>query len=208
MFIRDVLNDNAFRDVDTVNVVISDRKDVRNDLIAAGFSLHDETIQVTHDLQMEIEETPLYTFVTLHELTEEAYKKVWADAMSGSFNASSTLSIDDQLRSVERELGDSYKDSCMIVYEDEKAIGVVMPHIEPGTKSEGRLFYFGLVPSERGRGKSKEIHRQSLRFLRDTFGATTYIGNTSVRNLPMMKTFQANGCKEIERNSVYTLKRI
>jgi len=37
-----------------------------------------------------------------------------------------------------------------------------MPHIEPGTSEEGRLFYFGIIPSERGKGKSKLLHKQAL----------------------------------------------
>lgn len=207
-FVYVILNDPELLNTATLNVVISDQKDAYKDLIDAGFLLHDETVQVTHNLETQIERTTRYTFVSLHELTKEKYKKVWAEAMTDSFNAPSSLSIDDQLNSVERELGADYKDSCMIVYEGKKAIGVVMPHIEPGTKEEGRLFYFGLVPSERGKGKSKEIHRQCLRLLRDEFGATSYIGSTSVRNLPMMKTFHANGCEETQRNRVYTLRRI
>lgn len=71
--------------------------------------------------------------------------------MAGSLNAPSSLNIDEQIRSVEVELGPDYKDSCIITYEEGKSIGVIMPHIEPRTLNEGRMFYFGLTPEERGK---------------------------------------------------------
>ncbi|WP_233522734.1 hypothetical protein [Peribacillus glennii] len=45
-------------------------------------------------------------------------------------------------------------------------MGIAIPHIEPGTDSEGRLFYFGLMPEERGKGKSAEIHMDCLMLLK------------------------------------------
>ncbi|WP_257351012.1 GNAT family N-acetyltransferase [Pseudalkalibacillus decolorationis] len=128
--------------------------------------------------------------------------------MVHSPNAPSSLNIDEHMKSVEIELGPSYINSCMIVLEKTKPIGVIMPHIEPGTKEEGRLFYFGIIPSERGRGKSKQLHRQALQVLRDDFQASYYIGSTSQNNEPMLKTFMANGCKVIEKSKVYKKKRV
>ncbi|WP_270181385.1 GrpB family protein [Alkalihalobacillus sp. CinArs1] len=204
--VANVLSDPAFKEKETLNIVCSG-EEICSFLVEEGFVLHDETVQVTHDLQMEITESSPFTFVSLNDGEEEVFKDVWADAMSGSFNSKSSLTIEDHLKSVECELGEGWRKSCLTVYEGEKAIGVMMPHIEPGTETEGRLFYFGLVPSERGKGKSKEIHRQGLRFLRDDFGAKSYVGNTSLRNIPMIQTFKANGCREISRNKVYTLRR-
>lgn len=44
-----------------------------------------------------------------------------------------------------------------------------------GDIDEGRLFYFGIFPEERGKGYSKYLHLQSLHFLKE-MGATYYIG--------------------------------
>ncbi|WP_423808617.1 hypothetical protein [Pontibacillus yanchengensis] len=78
-----------------------------------------------------------------------------------------------------------------------------MPHIEPGTKNEGRLFYFGLIPSERGKGKSRKLHQRALGILQQDFQARYYIGATSVHNKPMVNTFISNGCEIMESYKVY-----
>ncbi len=37
-------------------------------------------------------------------------------------------------------------------YDKNEPIGMSIPHIETGTESEGRLFYFGVMPYYRGKG--------------------------------------------------------
>jgi len=172
-------------------------------LIKNGFTFRDENITVHKILNESCEEECDYTFKTLHELPTNEFKNIWMESMKDSLNPPSTLNIDELMRSVELELGPSYKDSCMVAFEEQKPIGVVIPHIEPGTLNEGRLFYFGLVPNERGKGKSKRLHQQALKILESSYKATYYIGRTSHRNLPMLKTFVKNGCAVTERNKVF-----
>ena len=126
-------------------------------------------------------------------ISEEEFKRIWHSCMAGSENAASTLTIDEHLFSVKSELGDHWKESCKAIFEGEKPIGISIPHIEPGTINEGRLFYFGLVPEERGKGKSTLIHLQSLHILIQ-MGATYYIGSTHETNKGMQKVFMKNGC--------------
>ncbi|MFD1040467.1 hypothetical protein ACFQ3N_18995 [Virgibacillus byunsanensis] len=77
---------------------------------------------------------------------------------------------------------------------------------EPGTEDEGRLFYFGLIPSERGKGKSKLLHLQAIQMLESDLHASFYIGCTSKNNTPMLKTFMNNGCTELKRYRAYKRK--
>ena len=42
-----------------------------------------------------------------------------------------------------------------------------IPHIETGTESEGRLFYFGVMPYYRGKGIASRLHLQSLHMLKE-----------------------------------------
>lgn len=171
-----------------------------------GFMLHDEIITVYKDLRWHVATGERYTIKNMDEIPSFEFKRVWKEAVAGSLNAPSSLTIDEQIRNAELELGAGYRKSCLLAYDKGKPIGILMPHIEAGTLSEGRLFYFGIIPGERGKGRGLVLHRQALDLLKKEFGASHYIGSTSSRNNPMLKTFVGNGCKMIEKNSVY--KRI
>ncbi|WP_407270795.1 GNAT family N-acetyltransferase [Radiobacillus sp. PE A8.2] len=201
-------NHPAYKELPNLSILVNDKFSSRVDQFSQQhhFQLHDELIIFEKILEQEKTNMPYqYAYQSLEKISIKEFKNVWAQCIEGSPNAS-ILNIDDQMKSVEIELGASYKDSCIVVYEKQSPIGVVMPHIEAGTKSEGRLFYFGIIPSQRGKGKSKQIHKEALHMLKQDFNASIYIGATSIKNKPMIKTFSANGCNVLERNKVY--KRI
>ncbi len=148
-----------------------------------------------------------YQYKNLKDLSVQGFKYLWSLSMEGSPNPQSSLNIDEHLQSVKTELGENYERSCMAVYENEKPIGVIIPHIEPGTAEEGRLFYFGLSQSERGKGKSGIIHQDALDILYKDFRAAYYIGSTSYNNQPMLNTFIKNGCRIKEELLCYSFTR-
>ncbi|WP_430786698.1 GNAT family N-acetyltransferase [Virgibacillus flavescens] len=193
-----------------VTILASDKfnTEVSTHLADCGFELHDENVTVQKRLVDELElDEPTFTLRNIKEIPLSMFKDIWGESMSGSLNAPSLLSMDEQMRSVKKELGPSYEDSCIVAFENENPIGVVMPHIEPGTTDEGRLFFFGLLPAQRGKGKSKSLHRQALGLLKDYFNAAYYIGSTGYKNVPMLKTFESNGCTILEQNKVYKRKK-
>ncbi|SDL94344.1 GNAT family N-acetyltransferase [Sediminibacillus halophilus] len=169
-----------------------------------GFHVRDEVAFY----QRRLEDLPNvqsdWTIRSLHELNQIDFLKIWKRVISGSLNATSNLSMEKQMESVKSELGNRYKDSCLVAFEEKKPIGVLMPHIEPGTEKEGRLFYFGLVPDERNKRKSRLLHLHALARLKQDFQAAVYVGSTSVNNIPMRKVFERNGCKWIDKKLVYT----
>ncbi|MBM7693887.1 RimJ/RimL family protein N-acetyltransferase [Peribacillus deserti] len=126
-------------------------------------------------------------------ITEEDFILLWSRCMQGSANAASSLSIEEHLSSVKSELGTGWENSCMAVFKENQAVGISIPHLEPGTLDEGRLFYFGLIPEQRGKGLSTEIHYQSLKLLKE-MGASYYKGSTHKSNKSMQAVFQKNGC--------------
>jgi hypothetical protein len=190
-----------------VNFLVDSKvnKEIESLLIDYGFKMHDENITV-HKALNGSNTTYGFSLKNLDIISTKEFKSVWEESMKGSLNAPSSLNIDEQMRSVEVELGPNYKKSCIIAYDKGNPIGVIMPHIEPGTLEEGRLFYFGIIPSERGKGKSKLLHQQALEILKSDFKATYYIGCTGHNNLPMLKTFQNNECTVIEQNKVFKRK--
>ncbi|WP_052504410.1 GNAT family N-acetyltransferase [Rossellomorea aquimaris] len=172
-----------------------------------GYDLVDEFVTVYKKLEKsELEHS--YTLKNLHMIPENEFVHIWMQAMESSLNAPSSLTMEEHMKSVQVELGDSYKDSCIAVYEGDQPIGVMMPHIEPGTGDEGRLFYFGLIPDERSKGRSKILHKLALNLLASVFHAKKYIGGTSKNNAPMIRTFLANGCEVKDVNRVFYKKSL
>lgn len=207
--VPDLMNKPNIQHAKNVTILVDDKfnEKVETLLIENGFVFCDENITVHKILNESCNEELDYTIKALHELSINEFKNIWTESMKGSLNPSSTLNIDELMRSVELEIGPNYKDSCIVAFEYKKPIGVIIPHIEPGTLNEGRLYYFGLVPSERGKGKSRLLHQSALKILERSYKATYYIGRTSHRNLPMLRTFAKNGCTIIERNKVFKRKK-
>lgn len=136
------------------------------------------------------------------ELTEEQFKELWELCMSQSDNAPTSLSINQHLHSVKSELGQGWEQSCIVLYEGIDPLGIAIPHIEPGTRDEGRLFYFGVLPTVRAKGKGTEMHLKTLWLLKE-MGASYYIGSTHRANQKMQRVFEKNGCHVTRNTEVY-----
>lgn len=103
------------------------------------------------------------------------------------------------LKSMMVELPSQYQNMFTVNKINSEPIGVVLPHLEPGRNQEGRLFWIGIHPKHRGKGYGHHLHLIGLNRLREDFKAKTYLGATEVKNLPMRKTMQTNGCAEDHR---------
>lgn len=176
--------------------------DVTNCLAMNGFQFHDEFVYYTQDLEHYQDNKLFFSYQSLQTNSEAYFKSLWSKTMKQSLNAKSSLSIEEHMTSVKEELGYKYKDVCLIAYEKDIPIGIIIPHIEPRTMVEGRLFYFGLLPEQRNKGKSKLLHLDALVKLKG-LGATNYVGSTSFNNIPMIKTFQRNNCRLVLRTKVF-----
>lgn len=182
-------------------------REVDDYLKEKGYDLVDEFVTVHKKLENSVVKHS-FTLKNLHMISENEFAHIWMQSMRGSLNAPSSLTMEEHMKSVTVELGDSYTDTCIAVYEGNQPIGVILPHIEPGTVDEGRLFYFGLIPDERSKGKSKILHKLALNLLASVFHANNYIGRTSKHNAPMIRTFLANGCEVKDVNRVYLKKSL
>jgi hypothetical protein len=122
-------------------------------LLNLGFEQYASKVEVFRNLQDIKYNINGYGWRSLGDSTisAEEFKLLWKQCMSGSENAPSSLTMDEHLDSVKSEIGEGWSSSCMAIYAENKPIGVSIPHIEPGTLNEGRLFYFGLLPEERKR---------------------------------------------------------
>ncbi|MGE6752885.1 hypothetical protein ACQKFO_05525 [Rossellomorea sp. NPDC071047] len=199
----------AYHSLSTLKILVNQifSREVDEYLVGKGFEMIDEFVTVYKKLEKS-KVNHSFTLKNLHMISENEFAHIWMQSMEGSLNAPSRLTMPEHMKSVAIELGDSYKDSCIAVYERDHPIGVIMPHIEPGTVDEGRLFYFGLIPEERSKGKSKNLHKLALSLLVNDFHAKKYIGGTSKNNAPMIRTFLTNGCEVKDVNRVFLKKSL
>lgn len=123
---------------------------------------------------------------------------------SGSANKNNLFSISQIMESLESELGANWREHCFVFSQEGKNYGISIPHIEAGTTDEGRVFYFGVVPEQRGKGYGKIFHAITLELLK-TFGAKVYIGSTDTGNSPMRRVFEANGCILRDVKGIYRI---
>ncbi|WP_409273583.1 GNAT family N-acetyltransferase [Neobacillus sp. SCS-31] len=166
-----------------------------NLLLVKGFEHFSSKVDVYKDLKSNKDpvEKVMWRSLDCPELTESEFKEYWEQAMRFSANQASTLSMDQHLASVRAELGAEWRGACRVFYIEGKAVGVGIPHIEPGMPGEGRLFYFGILPEARGRGLGSFLHKQALSMLKD-IGADYYVGSTHMANVAMQRVFERNGC--------------
>jgi hypothetical protein len=99
---------------------------------------------------------------------------------------------------------DSNRFRIYLVRKSGRDAGFFIPHIEPCTESEGRLFFMGITPSFRGLGLASTVHQFAAAALRLELNADTYIGVTDMDNLPMKQVFSINGCKKIQTLAIYS----
>ncbi|MDQ0220233.1 GNAT family N-acetyltransferase [Peribacillus cavernae] len=178
---------------------------LRDLLIQSNFNLFSSKVVMCRGLSDYAAEGTKYRWHSLEDeavLSEAMFKDLWKKCMSGSDNAKSSLSMDEHMESVKSELPTSWRKSCSAVFENNRPLGIAIPHIEPGTDNEGRLFYFGLLSEERGKGKSADIHKDFLTLLK-RMGAQFYIGSTGQANEKMQKVFLKNGCRFAKTTESY-----
>ncbi len=172
-----------------------------------SFKLKSQSIEFKRDLPMEDIEYDYSSimFRRAEDVGIETFLRIWESCMSDSLNGPSLYSIEEQYEGMKQEIGVQHRNSCYCVYRAGCELGIVIPIIEPGTTEEGRLFYFGLLPSQRGKGLGTIVHRLSLSLLQQK-GATYYVGSTGLGNKPMQQIFQHNDCVLHRTVSTYSRK--
>ena len=144
------------------------------------------------------------TLKNLTEIDEALFMTIWEEAKRGSLNSGETTSVEKTFIGLQEELGSHYLEYCNVGFIDNNPIGITIPHLEPGTEAEGRLFYFGLRPEWRGQQLGTLFHRESLLYLKK-LGMSYYIGATDDKNVPMQRIFIHNGCQKFDERVTYRI---
>lgn len=91
--------------------------------------------------------------------------------------------------------GSAYSpESWMIVRDGDRTVGAVFAQRYWDKLEEGSLFVVGLTPEYRGKGYGKILHAKGLELLAAQ-GVEEYVGSTDIHNIPMIRVFEANGCR-------------
>ncbi|PFA69199.1 hypothetical protein CN378_04810 [Bacillus sp. AFS015802] len=90
-----------------VNILVDGQcsKEVDSLLKEYGFTLHDQNVTVHKVLDESSDLGDGFSLKDLHDIPLEEFKRVWEASMEESLNAPSSLNIEEQMRSVEVELG-------------------------------------------------------------------------------------------------------
>ncbi|CAM3849712.1 GNAT family N-acetyltransferase [Alkalicoccus chagannorensis] len=102
------------------------------------------------------------------------------------------------LNGMQQELPDQADDMMTMLYFENTAIGLVLPHVEPDTDQEGRLFWMGLHPDFRSQGHGQALHYTGLYRLQEEARARSYYGITDHTNHAMQRIMKSNGCTQEE----------
>ncbi|TYS58420.1 GNAT family N-acetyltransferase [Sutcliffiella horikoshii] len=177
-------------------------------LLERNFGKISSIVEYTRDLE-EVQNTD--NQMVSHSLAEglmddQKYAELYELCRSGSANKNTKQPIAQVMSSLENELGPEWRKHCYYFLKDGAFAGISIPHIEMGTKNEGRLFYFGVVPDLRGQGIGAQIHQVSMQLLKN-FQATYYVGSTDVNNTNMIKIFEKNGCQLRDKKGIYKIVR-
>lgn len=177
-------------------------------LLAEGFTKTSEIVEHERSLAERGTKLPTQPYKTLSASTysDEEFGEMYDACRSGSANKNQLFSIEQILASLQLELGEGWRELVLLFHEGEEVIGLAIPHIEAGTEAEGRLFYFGILPKWRGKGKTTACHGAALQKLQE-LGATTYVGSTDVANDAMIHVMTKNGAHQRDRKGIYKLMR-
>lgn len=137
--------------------------------------------------------------------------EVWSFSENNSISflsevmGTSFIDAEKFLTGMSTELPTQAKEMLTVYIVNNEPVGVVLPHIEPNTNHEGRIFWIGIHPNFLGKGLGKNLHSIGLYRLKNDFKAMSYLGMTQVDNIPMRNIMASNGCIQ-HKNTVISLQ--
>ncbi|EZH64826.1 hypothetical protein DH09_20135 [Bacillaceae bacterium JMAK1] len=170
----------------------------------------------TREKMSIVGERVMYTYQMTNEITvSKVDYEVWLPFEDRSIELlSEIMGVDDEesrnfLQSMKVELPSQYYEMFTVYIVAGTPVGIVLPHIEPYTNQEGRMFWIGIHPKYKGIGYGALLHKLGLYRLQIDFHAKTYLGITTIKNKPMRNVMLSNGCNQLQDTLVsleYRLK--
>ncbi|MEL5987215.1 N-acetyltransferase [Kurthia gibsonii] len=172
----------------------------RFEFIKDHMNIIGERVMFTKNLIMEeVTPPPQYEVWPIHTNKSIVFL---SEIMKISFNEAQNFLI--QMR---EELPEQAEKMYTVYIVNHEPIGVVLPHIEPRTDKEGRIFWIGIHPRFLGTKLGKNLHTIGLYRLKNEFKANSYLGITKIDNHAMKKVMISNNCLQNE-NTLISLEYI
>jgi hypothetical protein len=168
-------------------------------LRASGFKAFERRIEFAMLLSSApADEGGTFTWRAMSEVPRRVVIHLLEDVLHSQPHASPTenaeAALQDYLSSPDQTTG---PECVQIGFVGRDAAALVIAQVLP-TTGWGTLTEMGLARSYRGRRLGAAVQRHGFAMLREQ-GGTHYRGGTSTDNVPMLRVFRANGCKEHSR---------
>jgi len=194
---------------DRINVLSwlrEEEMDTNRMLEGAGFLLSKTKIFVERELSdVSFGYEDPFTYETLEEIGEDRFLEIMVRAAAGDpFEEDDSADPRIKFEELIKYAGGMYDPGKWFVLRlDGKPAGVLLPQVFERDTSTGTVFYIGVLPEFRGRGLGAVIHSKGLSLLAEE-GARMYIGSTDTRNVPMIRIFEKNGCRQTDQQLYYS----
>lgn len=134
-----------------------------------------------------------FRYVPILELPQEEVLQIFHDSVFASCGRD--VDRDADFQHCVKAAREQYDPSIwMIVYLEDEPVGIVFPQRIGDAPELGSVYHIGLMPKHRGKGYGKILHAKAMQLLAEK-GLEKYLGSTDVKNAPMIKIFQTNGCE-------------
>jgi RimJ/RimL family protein N-acetyltransferase len=196
-FGRYLASEFAANDMEILSWERDDLAEMNAAFLDAGFRVGRRKIFVERDLAgFEPPKADPFDYTSLADVGERAFVDVMTRAAVGDpFEDVTSRDALTDFRELVEYAGETFDPRWWrIARVGRRTAGVVLPQRFPGPRNEGTLFYVGVLPEERGKGLGRALHAAGLGFLASA-GVSRYIGSTDDRNEPMIRIFEANGCR-------------
>ncbi len=171
------------------------------------FALIHTNFVFENDLKNLEEVTMDLTLKKLDEQNQALFTETYYEASKGDPKIDlEGLSPQQFLDKDKQEIGEAWDDELVhLAYLNDKLIGVLnlRTEIHPQTKmKEGAINYIGLLATYRNKGIGQQLHLFALHQLK-ALGCENYFGGTEAENASMLKVFEKNQCRLVEKQGEY-----
>ena len=164
-------------------------------LKSLGFKIDFEKAYYSRELEnMEYIEEPRLLYRPVQDVGRDIFSQILDEVRIGDHAETKSIPIEENFPLLLESMNESWAGIWKVAYFENEIVGIVLPDIFPEKPHMGSLAYFGVVPKFRNKNFGTILHRKGLSLIKE-LKANEYLDSTHIKNLSMIKIFEANGCK-------------
>lgn len=139
----------------------------------------------------------LYEVKSLAELGESVFLDYLSAAATQAPDASAAANPQQAFQELLLHAGDAFNTAqWFVVFQEQAAVGVLLPQVFADSPREGTLSYIGVMPCFRRQGHGVRLHQWGLSLL-FSWGVQRYLGSTGQSNIAMQRVFEKSQCTRL-----------